>query len=427
MASTMLLKAKLEKPSVFKKIIDLVKDVVTDDAPFTCSKNDLSLLAMDASKAALISLRLSKKFFTLYNCDGDVFFGLSLESVSKALKFANDEDSSYMEFHESEQSIVTFTIRDSSKTKKIKIKVSPIQEHIGIPYQKYAATIEMASAEFAKTCQELSEYSSEFITISSNKNGLTFSAEDASSKIIDLVKDVVTDDAPFNCSKHDIILLAMDSSKAALISLRFSKKFFTLFNCDGDVFFGISLESVLKALKFANDDDSCCMEFHESEQSIVIFTIRDSEQTKTKKIKIKVSPMQEHIGIPYQKYAATIEMASAEFAKTCQELSEYSSDFISISSNKNGITFSAEDASSVSCSITYKNESDAAENEDFTTSFSIQYLLLFSKATEISDRVRLSLAINVPLLVEYEINEDAGYLRYYLAPLMPEDADIAKT
>jgi hypothetical protein len=48
-------------------------------------------------------------------------------------------------------------------------------------------------------------------------------------------------------------------------------------------------------------------------------------------------------------------------------------------------------------------------------SFSLKYLVGFTKATGLSGKVRLSLSAEVPLLVEYALANNS-YLRFYLAP-----------
>lgn len=52
--------------------------------------------------------------------------------------------------------------------------------------------------------------------------------------------------------------------------------------------------------------------------------------------------------------------------------------------------------------------------------FSIKYMNQFTKASSISDRVTLSLCNEVPVVVEYGI-EDNGHLRFYLAPKIDDD------
>lgn len=49
-----------------------------------------------------------------------------------------------------------------------------------------------------------------------------------------------------------------------------------------------------------------------------------------------------------------------------------------------------------------------------TLTFSMKYLNLFAKAAPLSAQIQLSMSVDVPLMVEYEI-PDHGYIRYYLA------------
>ena len=58
--------------------------------------------------------------------------------------------------------------------------------------------------------------------------------------------------------------------------------------------------------------------------------------------------------------------------------------------------------------------------EPVTVNFSIKYMNMFTKATSLSDRVRLSLCSDVPVVVEYGI-QDNGYLRFYLAPKIDDE------
>ena len=63
-------------------------------------------------------------------------------------------------------------------------------------------------------------------------------------------------------------------------------------------------------------------------------------------------------------------------------------------------------------------------NEPVTQTFACRYLGFFVKATPLSSAVSMSLKHDMPLLVEYKIG-DSGHLRYYLAPKIEDDEEIA--
>jgi proliferating cell nuclear antigen len=59
-------------------------------------------------------------------------------------------------------------------------------------------------------------------------------------------------------------------------------------------------------------------------------------------------------------------------------------------------------------------------SEPVALTFSLKYLVNFCKASGLSDSVKLCLSNEVPLLVEYEINNNS-YLRFYLAPKIGDE------
>jgi proliferating cell nuclear antigen len=131
----------------------------------------------------------------------------------------------------------------------------------------------------------------------------------------------------------------------------------------------------------------------------------------------------EILGIPDQKYQAVIKLPSSEFQRICRDLTMVG-DAVQISATKDGVKFSAT-GELISSNIMVRPSAGADEKpeesisieleENVTQIFALRYLNSFAKATPLSSQVILSLSNDVPLVVEYII-EDIGYIRYYLAP-----------
>ena len=66
------------------------------------------------------------------------------------------------------------------------------------------------------------------------------------------------------------------------------------------------------------------------------------------------------------------------------------------------------------------NEGKDAGKEQVCLSFALRYLNMFNMASSLGNYVKLMLAPETPLVVEYEI-ESLGCLKYYLAPKINED------
>ena len=83
--------ARLSQGSVLKKVLEAVKELVTD-ANFDCSETGISLQAMDNSHVALVSVLLKADGFDPYTCDRNIPLGVNLGSLNKILKCAGNED-----------------------------------------------------------------------------------------------------------------------------------------------------------------------------------------------------------------------------------------------------------------------------------------------------------------------------------------------
>ena len=83
--------AKLKEALVLKKIIDAIKDLVTD-VNIDATPSGISLQAMDSSHVALVSLQLNAEGFEFYRADRAMTLGVSITNLAKVLKLASNED-----------------------------------------------------------------------------------------------------------------------------------------------------------------------------------------------------------------------------------------------------------------------------------------------------------------------------------------------
>ena len=107
------------------------------------------------------------------------------------------------------------------------------------------------------------------------------------------------------------------------------------------------------------------------------------------------------------------------------------SDSINITATKAGITFTGK--GETGSSVVQYNSTNSADDEEGAVSvevkepvnvnFSIKYMNQFTKATSLSPRVRISLCNDVPIVIEYQIEEN-GYLRFYLAPKIDDEDNM---
>ena len=83
--------AQLPQASLFKKIIDSMKDLVRE-AVFDCTPTNFTLQALDTTHVALCALKLRSQGFSKYTCSHNISLFLDLEEVAKILKLASPDD-----------------------------------------------------------------------------------------------------------------------------------------------------------------------------------------------------------------------------------------------------------------------------------------------------------------------------------------------
>lgn len=106
--------AKLSQASLLKKIIESIKDLITD-ANFDCSAEGVALQCMDSSQVSLVALLLRDIGFSSYRCDRNITLGINLNSMSKILKCAGNDDSVTIKADDDGDK-VTFMFEGASET-----------------------------------------------------------------------------------------------------------------------------------------------------------------------------------------------------------------------------------------------------------------------------------------------------------------------
>ncbi|KAK3811162.1 MAG: proliferating cell nuclear antigen [Benniella sp.] len=243
-------------------------------------------------------------------------------------------------------------------------------------------------------------------------------------KILEAIKELITE-ANFDCSDNGIALQAMDNSHVALVALLLRHDGFQPYRCDRSLALGINLVSLSKILRCAGNDDQITLKADDA-ADVLNLTFETTENDRISEYELKLMDIDsEHLGIPETAYDAVVQMSSSEFQRICKDL-QILSDSVQIDVTKEGIKFAAKgELGSGAVTLRQSGNVDGTEatlidlQQSVSLNFSLKYLVNFTKATSLSERVSLSMSSEVPLLVEYKM--ETGYVRYYLAPKIGDD------
>jgi proliferating cell nuclear antigen len=132
----------------------------------------------------------------------------------------------------------------------------------------------------------------------------------------------------------------------------------------------------------------------------------------------------EQLGIPDTPYQCTIQMRADEFQRIVRDL-QVLGDTCTISCGKEGVRFSVTGAIGNGNILVRSSDDDKDKvtinmDEPVELNFALRYLNFFTKATPLAENVVISMSPDVPVVVEYPI-EEFGHVKFYLAPKIEED------
>jgi len=249
-------------------------------------------------------------------------------------------------------------------------------------------------------------------------------------KVIGSITELVTE-ANFDCSEEGVELQAMDSSHVSLVSLHLRGEGFSNYRCDKPLSLGMNLGSLTKILKCMNNKDSITLRSQDNADACT-FVFESENEERISNFDLKLMDIDaEQLGIPDTEYKAMIRMPADEFQRICRDM-QVLGDTISIAATKEGVKFSVSgDIGTGDMTLKHSKEAADAEKdesqkikieleENISQTFALRYLNFFTKATPLSKTVNLHMSPEVPLMVEYTM-EELGHVRYYLAPKIEDD------
>ncbi|KAI0687804.1 proliferating cell nuclear antigen, N-terminal domain-containing protein [Cerioporus squamosus] len=367
-----MLEAKLSEAALLKRLLDAVKELVSD-ANFECNEEGITLQAMDNSHVALVAVKLEASGFKRYRCDRALPLGVNLGSLTKVLKCAKDDDILTLKAGDDADILsLTYEAKNTDRIAEYEMKLMDIDaDTLGIPDTEYDASVTLPSAEFSRIVRDLSLLG-ESVRIEVSKEGIRF----------------VSDGEAANGN-----ILLKQSPEAAKKKGSSSKR--------------------------KDDDDE---EDEPEEEEDAEASDGEGGKKKIKKEKVK----KEEKGEDVEMNGDDEEEGEGEFKPTKDEDDEQEDEDNEGSSKKR----KRPSGKSRKPSKKAKKQDDDDEDDDFegvriemnqavTLTFSLKYLVNFSKSSTLSKKVQLMMSNDVPLLVSYEFNQ--GHIRYYLAPKIGDD------
>eukprot|EP00177_Eucheuma_denticulatum_P000834 GFKZ01001502.1.p2 GENE.GFKZ01001502.1~~GFKZ01001502.1.p2 ORF type:complete len:281 (-),score=57.91 GFKZ01001502.1:1645-2487(-) len=169
--------ARMAQSSTLKRVLDAIKELITQ-TNFDCSADGISLQAMDESHVCLATMKLRNQAFEMYRCDKPHSIGINLNSLSKILKCAANDDSVKIVADDEGADSAEFIFENASadRVAHFELKLMDIDlEHMNVPDDSdYQAVINLPASEYRRIFTDLAVIG-DVICIEVSKNSACFS------------------------------------------------------------------------------------------------------------------------------------------------------------------------------------------------------------------------------------------------------------
>lgn len=241
----------------------------------------------------------------------------------------------------------------------------------------------------------------------------------------EVLKDLIYESS-FIVSPQGIKITTMDTTKSSLVYLNLLASNFEEFTCTQSEFrLGISMVAFHRLLKTTGNKDMVTL-FVKKDRVDELGIATQNNDKKTRSIFfLKMLELDgNNISLPDIDFSSVATLPSASFQRLCRDMLHIGSD-VTLATENNEMIFhvSGEFASQTtvmgsedSSDITVSSSCDALVDGKF----SLKYLCLFSKATNLSPVVTIYLKNKTPLVLEYMCS--LGSLKFLLTPVV-EDAE----
>jgi len=235
--------------------------------------------------------------------------------------------------------------------------------------------------------------------------------------LFEVLKDILTD-VNIIFDENGIKIMAMDGNHVALIHLKLEADNFESYYCKRKTMIGVSMISFFKLMKTISNSDIITMFMEEENTDVLNINIQNSEKNTKTNFSLKLLDLdEEELDIPDVDIDCIVTMSSNEFQKLCRDMTNIK-DTVTITSENNTISFSCEGdfakwetiIGETSHGLSFNKES----SECISADYSLKYINLFTKSTNLCSTIELYLKKDYPLIMKYNVG-NLGEIRFCLA------------
>lgn len=235
--------------------------------------------------------------------------------------------------------------------------------------------------------------------------------------LFEVLKEIVHD-VTLRIDPTGMKLLTLDGARCALVYMRLRADAFEEFHCEGSFSLGVNMSSMFKLVKTSGSHDTITMYMDDIQSNELGIKIQNADKNSVTSFALKLLDVDDEvISMPDVEFDNVITMPSAFFQRLCRDMLNLGDTMI-IKSSGNQLVLGCN--GDFARQETVIGEADAGMTMSSKTDkviggkFSLKYLSLFCKATNLSNTIELFLKDSYPLILRYNV-ASLGELRFCVA------------
>jgi proliferating cell nuclear antigen len=222
--------------------------------------------------------------------------------------------------------------------------------------------------------------------------------------LIEALKELLTDTV-IEFTKTGIKIITTDTSHVILIHLKLYSDKFEYYHCDKDVKIGINMLNFYKVIKTINSNDTLTLFMNRNDNNKLGIRIENGEKNNKTTFEINLIELDNMAyEIPPVEFNSVITMPSSDFQKIVRDMHNIA-DYVEIKNANNEFILSCEGDFCKQETILSDNDFVNIKSENnaeiIQGVFSLKYLFLFSKCTNLSNHVQIFMKNDYPVIIEY--------------------------
>lgn len=239
--------------------------------------------------------------------------------------------------------------------------------------------------------------------------------------LFEVLKEVIVD-VNLIVSDQKIKIISLNNTSMAVIHARLNAENFESFYCersqDNPLILGIHTLNIFKIIKTIKHDETMSFFVKRSQPNFLYIRKENSLRNSINTFKYQLIDInQPEYSIPDLEFDTVITMSSNELQKLLKDYNSLNTDYVEIKNINNRVFFSGDGEFSSFEGVFGNSEITSFKNTDkplVQGKFDIKYLLLFSKASNLSNVVELYIKNDYPLIMNYRVGT-LGDLRFIIS------------